>query len=90
MRGGRGVVKERRERTKTSTLAVSTASKTGIPSTEMSKSLTRVPLAHLTWLLSVTNPDWTSWNNKVMLSSLQSQGLGCRVLGRGEDEHRLS
>ena len=55
-----------------------------IPSTGMCRSLMRVPLVHLTWLPSVTSPDWTRWNNTVMLSSLQSQRLECRVLGKGE------
>lgn len=39
----------------------------------------RVPLVHLSWLPSVMIPEWTSWNNTLMLLS-QFQGLGCRVL----------
>ena len=53
-----------------------------VPSISISRSRMRVPLVQLSWLPSVTIPEWTSWNSTVMLSS-QFQGLGCRVLCRG-------
>ena len=53
-----------------------------VPSISISRSRMRVPLVQLSWLPSVTIPEWTSWNNTVMLSS-QFQGLGCRVLCGG-------
>ena len=79
----RGERRERDENENISPCSAKSIKDRYIPSTGMSRSLTRVLLVHLTWLPSVTSPDWTSWNNTVMLSSLQSQRLECRVLGKG-------